>query len=90
MFCIQQPGGYGYTSACIQHMHHAIIVFRCYFHRGMHPACGSAANQQGLLHAAAFHFLSHMHHFVERWRNQAAQANYIYLLFLCRIEYFIG
>src|SRR5439155_10035518 len=87
---VEQVSGNGDAAACIEHVHYTLIILGGYLHGSMHAACGCTAYEQWLLHAAAFHFLSHMHHLIERWSDKAAKAYDVHILPLCGIQYFIS
>ena len=50
---------------------------RCDFYSGVRPTRRRPANQQGQTEPLPFHLLRHMHHLVERWRDQSAQSDRI-------------
>ena len=71
----QQARGYRYGAAGIEHVHHRLAVMRCNLHGRMRAAGGGAANQQRQLQSLPLHLPRHVHHLVERRRNQSAQPD---------------
>ena len=67
-----------------------MVIFLGNLHCRVHPGGGGAAYQQRLFHPTSFHFPGHMNHFVERWRNQAAQSDDVHSLFLCFVQDPVG
>ena len=90
LFFVQQVSRHRHATAGVEYIHHTIVILRGYFHSSVHTAGGSAAYQQRLLHATAFHFFGHMHHLIQRWRDEPAQAYEVHIFSLCGIQYLIG
>ena len=59
-------------------------------HRGMHPAGGRPADQQRNVETLAFHLGRHMHHLVQRGRDQSRQADDIGLMLLGGVQNLLG
>ena len=55
----------------------------------MHPGSGGPADQQGLCHFPAFHFMRHMHHFVQRRGDESAEADNIRVFLTGSVQDFI-
>ena len=87
---IEQVARYGNTAAGIEHIDYTVVITRGYFYGSMHAAGSSTAYQQWLGHAAAFHFFSHMHHFIQRRSDEAAKAYQVYFLSYGSVQYFIS
>jgi hypothetical protein len=71
----QQARRHRHRAARIQHMHHRLAVVRRNLHRRMRAARGRPANQQRQLETLPLHLARHMHHLIERRRNQPAQPD---------------
>ena len=59
---------------------------RINLYRRMRRAGGRAANQEGLHHAATFHFGCHIDHFIKAWRDETRQADHINIFLYGRIQ----
>src|SRR5207248_9765927 len=64
----------------ILHIHHRARVLRRDLHRGVRRRSGGAADQQRQLEALPLHLLRHVHHLIERRRDESRQADEIRLL----------
>ncbi len=63
-----------------------LAVVRRDFDGGVTAACGCSADEQRQLETLALHLARHVHHLIERRRDQAAEANHIYLVRLGAFE----
>ncbi len=77
----EEIAGHRHRPAGVQHMDHRLTVVRRNLDGRMRLAGGGAADQQRQLAAGALQFARHVRHFVERRRNQPAQADDIRLFF---------
>ena len=82
----QQAGRHRHRAACIQHVNHGLTVMRRNLHGRVSAACRRPADQQRQLEPLPLHLLGHMHHLVERRRNQPAQPDHVRLLRLGALE----
>ena len=60
------------------------------FHRSVRLAGGRAADEQRKGEALAFHFAGDVRHFVQRGRNESAQADHIDISVAGRLKYFFA
>ena len=71
------------TDAGIQtrvfHPDHRTVVFRSYLESHVQFAGSSTAHHDRDAQTRFLHLVSHMHHFIERRRNQSAQSDGIHL-----------
>ncbi|KAG5728913.1 hypothetical protein E4T56_gene8936, partial [Termitomyces sp. T112] len=67
-------------------MHHRPVIGRIDAQRGVNLRGGHPADEQRDRHPRALHFLGPGHHFVERRRDQAGQADDIDLFLLRRLD----
>ena len=71
----EQAGGDRDGAACVQHVNNRVRVVRCDFDRGVGAAGGGAADDERLREALALHLAGDVDHFVERRRNEPAEAD---------------
>ena len=71
-----------YHQRGIEHMTRGPLVRRRNLDRRMRLARGGPADQQRCLEAAPLHFLGIKNHFIQRRRDQPAQANDVRVVFL--------
>ena len=64
----------------------ALVIARVDLDRRMHAAGGRAADQKRDMETLALHLGGHMHHLVQRRRDQARQPDHIDLLGLCNLK----
>ena len=82
----EQAGGDRHGAAGVEHVDDRLAVVRRDLDRGVRAAGGRAADEQRQLEALALHLARHMHHLVERRRDQAAEADQVRLLGLGALE----
>ena len=78
--------GHRHAAARIDHVHGGAAVVRRNAHGGVHTACGGTADQQGRLQTATFHLARNLHHFVQRWCDQAAQSDHVHVPFRSGVQ----
>ncbi len=66
-----------HRARCVLHIDHGALVLRVDLDRRVSGRGRGAADQQRLRIAQPLHFLGHMHHLVERGRDQPRQADEI-------------
>ena len=71
----EQRGGDGYRARGVEHMHDRAGVMLGDLDGRVCSGGGRATNEQRDFESAAFHFLGDMHHLVERWSDQAREAD---------------
>src|SRR4029077_33055 len=82
----EKAGGHGHRPAGIQHVDHWLAVVWCNLDGGVRPARGCPANEQRQLKPLTLHLARHVHHLVERRRDQAAESDHVRLLRLGAFE----
>ena len=82
----QKAGGHRHRAAGIQHMDHRLAVVRRNLDGRVRAAGGRSADEQRQLEALPLHLAGHMHHFVERRRDQAAEPDDVGLFCLGALE----
>ena len=82
----QKAGRHRHCPAGIQHVDHRLAVVRRNLDGRVRPAGGRSADEQRQLETLALHLAGHMHHLVERRRDQAAEADHVRLLRLGAFE----
>ena len=86
----QQAGGDGHGAAGVEDVDDRLAVVRRDFDGGVRAAGGGAADEQRQLEALALHLAGHVHHLVERGRDEAAEADEVGLLSLGALEDFFA
>ncbi len=90
VFRRQQIGNNTHRTAGIDHVDRlSLLITRMDFHGSMHAAGRSATDQQRHVEAFTLHFSSHMHHLIERWCDEAGEADNIDIFSASRIENFL-
>ncbi len=79
-----------HAAAGVQHMHDRSIVDGRDLDRGVLRTGGCAADQQRHRHLVAFHFATHVDHFVQAGRDQTAQSDHIDVVLFCFFENFLA
>ena len=82
----QKAGRHGHRAAGIEHVDHRLAVVRRNLDGRVRPAGGCSADEQRQLETLALHLAGHVHHLVERRRDQAAEADHVRLLRLGAFE----
>src|SRR5687768_1536436 len=70
-------------------MDNSLIILRSDLNGGMHSGGSSATNQERLFHSSPLHFMSYVHHFIQRRCDQTAQPHDINPLLYRGVQYFI-
>ena len=86
----EEAGGHGHGAACVEHVNYGLGVVRRDLDGGVRMAGGCAADEQRQRKALALHFAGHMHHLVERGRDQAAEADEVGFFGLGTLENFLA
>ena len=71
----EQAGGHRHGAAGVEHVDDGLAVVRRDLDGGVRAAGGRAADEQRQLEALALHLAGHVHHLVERRRDEAAEAD---------------
>ena len=79
-----------HRAAGIEDMNHRLRIARRNLHRGVRLARGRAPDEQRHLESFALHFFRHAGHFVQRRRDEAAQADDVHLLLARGLENFLA
>ena len=80
----EQAGGDRHGAAGVEHVDHRLAVVRRNLDGGVRAAGGGSADEQRQLEVLALHLPGHVHHLVERRRDEAAEADEVGLLRLAR------
>ena len=89
-FGAEQAGGDGHGAAGVEDVHDGLAVVRRDFDGRVRAAGGGAADEQRQFEALALHFAGHVHHFIERGRDKAAEADDVGVDGAARLEDFLG
>src|SRR5690554_538428 len=81
---------HAYRTGGVSHVDHRLFVLGVNLYRSVRLGGRGAANQQWQRKVLALHLLGHMHHLIERGRNQARQANNIGILFTGGLQDLLG
>src|SRR5262249_31521995 len=74
-------------AACVRHVDRlAPRIVWADLYRGVYLARGGAADEQRQIEAFALHLCRDMAHFIERWRNQAREADDVDFPLFCGIQ----
>src|ERR1700757_1739548 len=79
-FFVQEGRRHRDCPAGVQHVNNRFAIVWSYLYGGMRPAGSGPANQQWQLKSLALHLLCNVHHFVERWGDEAAEADEVSVL----------
>src|ERR1700728_4628927 len=86
----EKAGRYGYRATGIKYVDHRLAVVRSNFYGRVPSACRCSADEQRQFETLTFHLAGNMDHLVERRRDQTAQADQVYFLYLGALEDFFG
>ena len=86
----EQAGGDGDGAAGVEHVDDGLAVVRRDLDGGVGAAGGGSADEQRQLEALALHLVGDVDHLVERWGDEAAEADHVGLLGLGALEDFFA
>jgi hypothetical protein len=89
-FFAEEAGGYGHGAAGVEDVDYGLAVVWRDFDGGVTAARGCSADEQRQFETLALHLAGDVHHLVERWGDEAAEADHVDLVGFGALEDFFG